>query len=344
MWFSSKRRLSHFFFCLRLISLARLWNLLLLVISFFRSRLLGKPLIWGQPWALSIEPAGICNLQCPECPVGAGVLTRKGSLMPIPLFQKIVNETAPQLMWLNLYFQGEPLLNRHLPDMAALASKHRIYTSMSTNGHFLTDQHCRQLIDARLTRILISIDGITPEIYATYRKGGNLNKVLEGVKRLVQLRRQSGRLRPFITVQFVVFKHNEHEIEPITAWCREAGVDQLELKSAQINDFGNHTVAPSSIARYSRYRVLKDGTLQIKGKIYNHCFKQWGSAVVSWDGRLAPCCYDKNLEYSPGNILEVPFKSIWSGQNLNHFRSLILKNKNQIEMCRNCPEGRRLLL
>lgn len=293
-----------------------------------------------MPWALSIEPCGLCNLQCPECPVGAGVLTRKGDQMTSTTFTKILDEAGPRLMWINLYFQGEPMINPHVAEMIAEATKRNIYTCMSTNGHYLSEKRCAQLIESGLSSLVVSLDGITPTTYSHYRKGGDLKKVQEGIKRMVEMRQLSERKRPYISVQFVVFRHNEHEIADLRNWCRSIGADKLELKSAQINDFGNQTVAPSSIDRFSRYKTQPDGSFEIKKRLYNHCSKQWGSAVISWDGQMAPCCYDKDLEYSPGNIIYDPLKTLWKNKRLTNFRKAVLTNKSSIGMCRNCMEGR----
>jgi radical SAM protein with 4Fe4S-binding SPASM domain len=121
-------------------------------------------------------------------------------------------------------------------------------------------------------------------------------------------------------------------------------VDKLDLKSAQINDFGNNTVAPSTIEKYSRYHNLSDGKLEIKQKMQNHCFKQWSSSVVSWDGKMAPCCFDKDLEFSPGNLTQTPLEKLWHSKRLVGFRKTVLTNKKSIEMCQNCPEGRSWLI
>ena len=293
-----------------------------------------------MPWALSVEPAGFCNLECPECPLGAGVLSRKGGIISMGLFMKILNESQPQLAWLNLYFQGEPFLNKSLPDLINEAKKHNIYTSISTNGHFLDEENCRKIVSSKLDELIISLDGISDEAYSKYRKGGDLSKVMSGITRLVEEKNRCNSPYPLITIQFIVFKHNEHEVKGLIDWCKTAKIDRLSLKSAQINDFGDGSVEPSIIKNYSRYKTGKDGKHILKGNSRNHCFRQWSSAVFSWDGQMAPCCYDKDLNFSPGNINEISLLDLWKGDKLQQFRTQIINDKECFEMCRNCLEGR----
>ena len=325
-------------FC-RVMSFARLINYAQLLFSFFISRIAGKLYFRGMPWALSVEPAGFCNLECPECPLGAGVLQRKGGFVSTDLFRKIMNGSQPQLAWLNLYFQGEPFLNKSLPALISEAKKHKIYTNISTNGHFLDKENCRKIIDSKLDELIISLDGISNETYSKYRKGGDLSKVMNGITRLVE---EKNRLRspyPLITIQFIVFKHNEHEIPDLINLCKTAKIDKLTLKSAQINDFGDGSVEPSGIEKYSRYKADNNGKYIMKGRLRNHCFRQWSSAVFSWDGQMVPCCYDKDLQFSPGNVNDTSLRDLWKGGKLQQFRKQIISNKSVFEMCRNCPEG-----
>jgi len=344
MWISKKQMIAHAYSVLYYLRYKRLLNIIKLVASFYLSRIIKKPVIWGSPWSLSVEPSGQCNLQCPECPVGAGVLTRKGGMMTPKLFEKILNESSPQLSYINLYFQGEPLLNPKLDQIIKLASQKNIYTTLSTNGHQLSSAKCKSLVLGGLTKLIISIDGLTQKSYSKYRKGGNLEKVKQGINNLIQERQILKSKTPYLIVQFIVFKHNEHEIPELRKWCSQMGIDKLELKTAQFYNFGHEEVQPPSNNKYSRYLPTQNNKLILKGKAHNHCFKQWGSTVVSWDGRIAPCCYDKDLVFSPGNIKNTSLKEIWINDSLNQYRMQILKNKNAIEICKNCTEGRKWLI
>jgi radical SAM protein with 4Fe4S-binding SPASM domain len=344
MWISKRQMVAHALSTIKYITWQRIWNVLLLLTSFFVSRVLGRPRIYGTPWSLSVEPSGQCNLQCPECPVGAGVLTRKAGMLTPALFQKIVSDSGPCLAYLNLYFQGEPMLNRQIEEIIQIARHKRIYTSMSTNGHQLSPQKCEGLIKSGLTKLIVSVDGLTRESYSRYRKGGDLEKVKQGILTFIQQRNTLKSKTPFLVIQFLVFEHNEHEIPALKNWCKEFGVDKLELKSAQFYDFGNEEVRPPKNNKHSRYLPTQDKSLILKGKPYNHCYKQWSSAVVSWDGQMAPCCYDKDLDFSPGNIRNQSLKVIWKNETMQQFRQQILKDKAALGMCKNCPEGRQWLI
>ncbi|MEI4896401.1 hypothetical protein Q8G71_34475, partial [Klebsiella pneumoniae] len=83
---------------------------------------------------------------------------------------------------------------------------------MSTNGHFLSPENCDKLIEAGLSELIISLDGISRQSYSRYRKGGNLDKVLQGIESMVKRRKELNKHKPLITVQFIVFEHNEQEI------------------------------------------------------------------------------------------------------------------------------------
>src|SRR5690606_38643622 len=168
------------------LTLKKAWNMLLVYSSYLLSKSSGKSRHWGNPISLSIEPTTSCNLRCPQCPSGLRSFSRPTGMLQGDLFQKLVDEQKSSLLYLTLYFQGEPYLNPEFLDMVAYASKRGIYTATSTNAHYLNPKNCEKTVESGLDRLIISIDGVDQEAYGKYRIGGSLNKVLEGTRNLVE--------------------------------------------------------------------------------------------------------------------------------------------------------------
>jgi radical SAM protein with 4Fe4S-binding SPASM domain len=235
-----------------------------------------------------------------------------------------------------LYFQGEPFLNKDFFEMIRYAVKSNIYTATSTNGHFLDDKNAKNTVDSGLHRIIISIDGTTQESYEKYRSGGDYEKVIRGLKNIVRWKKERNSATPYVIVQFLVLKTNEHEIDTIRAMARELGADKLELKSAQVYQYENdHTLIPDN-SKYARYKKTKEGKWALKKPIKNHCFRMWSGAVLTWDGKVVPCCFDKDARHQFGTLEEETFKEIWTSQSYHLFREQILSDRSQIDICRNC--------
>lgn len=238
-----------------------------------------------------------------------------------------------------LYFQGEPYLHPDFLKMAALARKYGIFSATSTNGHYLSSEKARETIESGISEVLISIDGTTQETYSAYRVGGKLEKVIEGVKNLVYWRDKLKSLSPHIVIQFLVVGPNEHQVADIQSLGKELGVDKVALKTAQIYDFeGGSSLMPQQ-QQFSRYSQQADGSYRIKNKLDNQCWKLWQGAEITWDGRVLPCCFDKDGTYVMGKLGEQSFKEIWRGAAYQEFRNEILQARAQIDMCRNCTEG-----
>jgi radical SAM protein with 4Fe4S-binding SPASM domain len=321
------------------LSLGKIENLILLKLSYWVSIVTRKAHIWAYPTSISIEPVDYCNLQCVECPSGNGNLAREKKMMSIDSFQKIINQLSPNVIYLSLYFQGEPLLHPDFSEMIKIASDKRIFTSTSTNGHFLdNDEKVKKLIQSGLDRLIISVDGTTQETYEKYRKGGSLQKVIAGIENVMRLKKELKSNTPFVEVQFLVMSHNENQIDTIKELCRNWGVDKLRLKTAQVYDFENGNPLIPSNKKYSRYEKKSDGKYYLKGKLKNNCWRQWSAAVITSTDDVIPCCFDKNANFVFGNLLDSPFKEIWKSKKANSFRQAILKNRKAIDICRNCTE------
>ena len=144
---------------------------------------------------------------------------------------------------------------------------------------------------------------------------------------------------PFVVFQFLVVKPNQHQIEEVQRLGRELGVNKVALKTAQIYDFKNGSDLIPTIEKYSRYKKLSDGTYVLKNKLDNQCWKMWHSAVVTWDGKVVPCCFDKDATHGMGSVSELSFKEIWRSKPYVNFRNLILSSRSKIDMCTNCSEG-----
>jgi radical SAM protein with 4Fe4S-binding SPASM domain len=307
--------------------------------SYERSRRTGVPMMTGLPISLSVEPTTACNLRCPECPSGLRSFTRPTGKLERPLFDDLLNEVHEQLFYLIFYFQGEPYLHPDFLTMVDTASRKNIYTATSTNAHFLDDERARATVESGLDRLIISIDGTDQSTYEAYRKTGTLEKVLEGTENIIYWRNKLKRKSPAVVWQFLVVGPNEHQIPEVLRLGKKYGVDKVALKSAQIYDyeFGNELIPVQE--KYSRYKKLADGRFEIKHSLDNECWKMWHSCVITWDGRVVPCCFDKDAYYSMGRFGEQNFTTIWNSDKYNQFRQQLLKGRSEIDMCRNCTEG-----
>jgi radical SAM protein with 4Fe4S-binding SPASM domain len=318
----------------------RSWNALKVYSSFYLSRLLGKPIQWGYPVSVSFEPTTSCNLRCPECPSGLRAFTRPTGMLETGFFKKTIDEIYRELIYLIFYFQGEPYLNPGFLEMVRYASDKKIYTATSTNAHYLTEENARKTVESGLDRLIISIDGTTQGVYEQYRVGGNLEKVIEGARQMVKWKKELKSKTPFIIFQFLVVKPNEHQVAEIKALGKEIGVDDIWFKTAQVYDYDNDpNQLITTIDRYSRYKKNKEGKYVPKGKMENHCWKLWHANVITWDGLVVPCCFDKDAMHQLGNTKNQSFKEIWNNENYRQFRKDLTNGRKNIDICSNCSEG-----
>lgn len=316
-----------------------MWNGLKIVSSYFYARITRKPVHWGMPLSVSIEPTTSCNLRCPECPSGLRSFTRPTGMLEENMFEQTIDELSSTLTYLLFYFQGEPYLHPQFLELVNYASKKKIYTATSTNAHYLSDEIARKTVESGLDRLIISIDGTTQETYESYRVGGKLEKVIEGTKNIIKWKQQLKSKTPHVIFQFLVVKPNEHQIEEVYALAKELGVDEVGLKTAQIYDYENGSELIPDQDQYSRYKKHADGKYSIKNKLLNQCWKMWHSCVITWDGKVVPCCFDKDAHYQLGDLSQTSFESLWKSEAYYDFRKSLLKSRNEIEICKNCTEG-----
>ena len=318
----------------RAINAAKVWS------SYRLSRLLKKPIQWGYPISVSFEPTTSCNLRCPECPSGLRAFTRPTGMLKKDFFKRTIDDIYKELTYLIFYFQGEPYLNPDFLEMVTYAHNKGIYTATSTNAHYLNDANAKKTVESGLDRLIISIDGTSQDVYQQYRVGGKLDKVMEGARNIVKWKKELNSKKPFVFFQFLVVKHNEHQIEKIKQLATEIGVDQVRFKTAQVYDYENdpNQLIPT-IEKYSRYRKGKDGKMKSKSGLANHCWKLWQGNVISWDGLVVPCCFDKDAAHQLGNLQVQSFKEVWNNDNYKQFRKDIMTTRKNIDICANCSEG-----
>ncbi|MFY8022044.1 MAG: radical SAM/SPASM domain-containing protein [Bacteroidia bacterium] len=320
------------------LSTRRIGNAIRLYAGYQLSKITKRHYQWGMPMTLEIEPTTSCNLRCPQCPSGLREFTRNTGMLDLPMYKKIIDEVHHDLIWLILYFQGEPFLNKKFLEFVRYASDKNIYTATSSNAHYFTDEMAKATVESGLDRLIVSIDGVTQDAYSKYRIGGNLDKVLEGTRNLVKWKKQLNSSTPHIIWQFIAFKHNEHQIPEVKKMAKEIGVDELGIKTAQIYDYQSSDEFIPENEELSRYTKTENG-YQIKNKLLNQCWRLWRGSVITWDGLVVPCCFDKDATHRFGDVSSQTFKEVWQNDSYKNFRKAILQSRKEIDICTNCTEG-----
>jgi len=328
-----------FHFLKKTMSWSRLKNLAKSYLSYYLSNYLKKPIIWGYPPVLMIEPTNVCNLKCPLCPSGNGTLTRQKGFMDFDLFTKIIDEVAGKVFMILLWNQGEPFLHPRISEMISYASERGLFILISTNGNTKLD--CKRIVASGLDSMIFSLDGADQETYNKYRVNGELGKVLQNVKILAEEKIRQSSSTPLLTWQFIVMRHNEHQLNEIKHLSDVSGADKLQLKTVQIYSAEDVENFLPLNPRYRRYRI-KNRDFEMKYNIRNQCKRLWLQPVINWDGEVGVCCFDKDNVFRMGNVGENTFLEIWKSDRYQKFRKKILTSRKTVEICNNCGEGVKL--
>lgn len=307
------------------------------VFSYAVKRFAGISVNPPLPPAISVELSSRCNLACPECFTGAGILRRRNGFISFTLAEKIADELRGRTISVRLSFQGEPMMHPRFFDILELFRG--MNPEISTNGHFLDRETCLKLAASPLRRIIISYDGVTPEAYYIYRRGGDHARVTDGIRRLAGIIRETGSsLKP--ELQLLLHRGNEHEASAAAAFAASAGAG-FRIKSIQVIDNERTGEWLPSDGRRSRY-LFDRGQWKAARSPARGCMRMWTTAVITADGDVVPCCYDKNADHAMGNLNSEAFRDIWYGDKYISFRSAVIRNRGEKDICRNCPQGRRI--
>jgi len=294
--------------------------------------------ILGYPLFVVIEPINICNLNCPACTAPQKYITRKRRAMSFEEFKIIVDKIKKYVVSIELFFCGEPLLNKDIFKMIRYARQNKLRVTLSTNGTLLY-LYAGELVASGLNKLHVSFHGPTKETLEKFMVGARFEDILKGISLVIEKKKRLNKRYPIIELGMVVTRYNENLINEFKQLAKELGVKavlkELVLATNIYPEDGIKNLLhfiPLN-PEWNRY-VIKNGKLYPK-KIKKTC-NWWKSGVILVDGRMCACCYDINGEYCYGNIFKSEFREIWRSPLSRKIRSLV--KTRSLPICRSCLE------
>ena len=131
---------------------------------------------------MDIEPTTGCNFRCTMCQVSSPNFISKN--LDYEMFKQVIDGNK-QLLKIKLQGMGEPLVNNNFFNMVEYASKYSIVSEITTNGSLLNQNNILKLQQSNLSRITVSIDGATPDVFEKIRVKSNFETVISNCKNLI---------------------------------------------------------------------------------------------------------------------------------------------------------------
>lgn len=295
---------------------------------------------WSMPLHMQFELTNYCNLRCPVCPAGTKAVQRPPLAMDVGLFGRLMEEVGPYLLTASLWAWGEPLLHPRLEEILRAARKQRVVTLLSTNGQNLDHGRVLQaLANEPPDQLILAIDGLTDETHSKFRVGAKLGPILDGVRKLAEIKRERGLRKPALHMRYIVMKHNEHEVPRLEDFARRHGFEFLSVRtllivdSAPAHDAHRQLLPDEASLRAYRY----ENGLRVPRPDFT-CLEPFWFPTVFSDGTLVACEQDFNAQAALGVIADkVSFADLWFSPRAAGVRKIIRDQPERLSFCRNCP-------
>ncbi len=292
--------------------------------------------VFGRPYYLCFDPVTACNLKCPLCKIGTMEFPKPRERMDMAVFRKILDTLGPELLQVDIYVHGEPLLNPDVYEMISYCKKYKTTVKMSSN---LQEVDADRLVGSGLDQLFVAIDGATQETYEKYRMGGSLEKAFTNARNILAARRRAGKKTPLVTWKYIVFRHNEAEIDLAKKAAAEMGFDEIDFNGAIVKDAADptqmHTWVPQN-PEHSLYAppatapspaapaLQKSVDLSVRKP---QCNWPWISATLDPRGNVQTCCVSVRPEEDMGNIMESRWGAIWNNARYRRARRFLARHR-----------------
>jgi len=289
---------------------------------------------------LKIEPTNRCNLSCRLCPVNNAMKRERGDLK-FSQFKLVFNSVRGYIKKINLWNFGEPLLNVDIFKIVKYASSFGAKTTISTNSTILSKDIRDEILSSGLFRLIVCIDGADAQTHESYRIGSNFDQIIESIKSLCNQRRKINHSTPIISVQTLVTKATEKQVDELIKLCRFLGVDEISFKDISLGSWQplSEKIRISSEwlpenSKLTRY-YWRGGVLKIKRR-GSVCSWSESNGVVLCNGDLTTCCYDYDGENVFANVLKKDYLQILESPLMKEIRTKI--RKRRFDLCSRCQE------
>jgi radical SAM protein with 4Fe4S-binding SPASM domain len=295
------------------------------------------------PYYYLIDVCNVCNLRCPLCPTGNTTIARKQAMLSLEQYKEFFGKIKEYALVVSLYNHGEPLLNPELFSIIEHTHRNRVGTNISSNFNWPQPVEINDFMRSGLDYVTVSLDGVTQETYQQYRVRGDVTEVFDNLKRLLSARKALKSKTPFVEWQFIVFKHNEHEVEAARKLALEIGVDLLRFISPGVppEDMHNLELQEKWMPRNPLYWERNPRLVEERGYVFDRaCFYLYRSMFIYPGGGVTPCCFAHDDNWDFGNLYNNSVAEIWNNKTYRSARMLFSKSaptEDRIEtICDKC--------
>lgn len=264
----------------------------------------------SKPSVFRIDPCSLCNLKCPPCNTHTAK-TEEKRIMDYADFLVILDRLKKYALRFSLYDMGEPLMHKDIYKIIKATTKEKISTLISTNFNLFKKENLEDLFDSGLTVLSPCLDGFTQEKYETYRKGGNVDTVKDGIKMVMEYKHEHKCKFPYVDVQVVEFDHIKDELPDIKKFLEDTKVDKATYR---VENLGFNS---------------EESTMKVVTSNQS-CFWLYVGMMIRPDGSVYPCCGRDFDRFSYGNILTESLEDIWNNKYYQFSRSLYSKGEDLV--------------
>jgi radical SAM protein with 4Fe4S-binding SPASM domain len=257
-------------------------------------------------------------------------MKRKLGAMDQKLFEKIILQTKEYSNFIWLHHMGEPLLDVNIDKKINFCKKHNIRVGISTNGTLLDEKNSRKLLNTDLDQILISIDGAVKETYEKIRRNGDFEKTVSNIETFLRLKKKLKKKKPSITLQIILMKETEEEINQFIKKWKPFNVEDILVK--RFSTWSGYIPESETLAK-PEHKYKKKAVKQRPP-----CYYLWHSVVILQDGGVVLCCKDFDGLVKVGDLKKQTLDEIWNSEKMTKLREQQIKGNFNNPLCKNCQE------
>ena len=270
---------------------------------------------------LLIEVTNACNHQCVFC-ANSKMRRRRGFIEPEIVGRVLEEAFALGTREVGFYAMGEPLLDKNLARYVRLAKNIGFdYTYMTTNGVFLDEGRCRELVEAGLDSIKFSINAGTRESYRKVHGRDDFDLVIQNVRQAAEYRAKTrAKVRLYVS----------------SVRTRLSADDSDALRAA-VGPYVDEVVFYPVYNQGGMMHEVNDSLMVSEPpKLKPPCPLPFNSLTVTCEGFVTACCVDFEANLVVADLHKTTLAEAWSSSQFKKLRQMHLQGDLGHTMCHNC--------